>query len=964
LYFDVKLQAPCLKKWTSVLILFISIVGLAGSLLAQEQVSNFFDANTFYGTNDIWHEKDGKFRFISREETGEVYVIEVQEDSSLDTLLSINEMNTSRTLFSKQVRRYYYEVYLDKIVRIDLETLETELLPASDVFTQGNPTLRLSDHYFYAIKYGSTSYIKNDNYTFKSVDFVMPTLGFLNNENTFIRYEYIGDGLSKIEFVDLENFEVIELGQLENPRHEFLTDRGIILSSDHKDFYYYDEINESMILIYSLPDDHEFRRIKYHNNHIIIASLKDTVEHIVASDNYFLGIKQFEYINPEDNSNSISDLIFISDDSLLVNYNYRTLVLAVSNVDTVEIINSYISAEQVMYNDSVVAFIDDGKLFDLDLKTMDFIYRDSIEYSKKVSFSSGYFMRDYILTDSTHYFRLTSECYVSPSENQTLIPFDTDAILYNSGLKYETFFKMLDEIFIVKDDSLAVFDGSQFSVIPDVILSNDLAYFNDRAYIPSYKFQNQRFFKLTNIDNGLMISTIDSLSDLQYINKSEDGNYMIARAHPEYYYTTSNNEDFILCENIGEDFLFHEGIYFGSTTIFTRAIGVKDIYYSYNIYDQQLDSITSGYILQELKMPDGSGLLLVATGEDYQIFEYDEGLREFKKIPNGLDNYSYLGYLGPCGDQFLYRAQDFEGEDYLLRTAKDHANPDILFDSRTQTNYRYLSGMFPFEENYYYSIADTNFQYTAIKLDCENATISSLDYPKTNFLINYFTINNSLFGHFWDLNTRTIDFKKVDRTTDALEHIVSYTRDNPMSFYINPPYSIYEKAPIVFEDKAFVPMNPEIYGEELYSVKEDGSYELLFDLNPGPASSEISTIGFIGNYLYNEGYLYFTGYKYGKGRQIWRFPVEGVVSTAIKNIDEELLTLRLSPNPSSDYLQMDSDDVNKRDVKFTIFDITGKIHRRGNGIQNRVDISSLPGGMYIVLLKDKNIEVSGKFVKN
>ena len=81
---------------------------------------------------------------------------------------------------------------------------------------------------------------------------------------------------------------------------------------------------------------------------------------------------------------------------------------------------------------------------------------------------------------------------------------------------------------------------------------------------------------------------------------------------------------------------------------------------------------------------------------------------------------------------------------------------------------------------------------------------------------------------------------------------------------------------------------------------------------------------------------------------------------AILSTQNELpKTFRIYPNPSSDYIFID----NNQDIDVSIFDLNGK-KVFINKMDNRLNISSLDKGMYIIVLDDGTDLTIEKIIKN
>jgi len=85
------------------------------------------------------------------------------------------------------------------------------------------------------------------------------------------------------------------------------------------------------------------------------------------------------------------------------------------------------------------------------------------------------------------------------------------------------------------------------------------------------------------------------------------------------------------------------------------------------------------------------------------------------------------------------------------------------------------------------------------------------------------------------------------------------------------------------------------------------------------------------------------------------------VETDASNITANAAGVTIYPNPVKDELRIESGELVIKKVE--IFNISGKIIYQFNGLENQIDVSALPRGMYLMRIEtDKGIE-SMKFIK-
>ncbi len=108
-----------------------------------------------------------------------------------------------------------------------------------------------------------------------------------------------------------------------------------------------------------------------------------------------------------------------------------------------------------------------------------------------------------------------------------------------------------------------------------------------------------------------------------------------------------------------------------------------------------------------------------------------------------------------------------------------------------------------------------------------------------------------------------------------------------------------------------------------------------------------------------DGFFYFIAYHPTLGRQVFRTQV---FSQRVGTSESVISTLRLSPNPATDYINL-GDEKFTSTARYQIYNITGNLNRSGYLINGQVDIKHLLQGSYILVVIDRDQQFSSKFVK-
>ena len=125
-------------------------------------------------------------------------------------------------------------------------------------------------------------------------------------------------------------------------------------------------------------------------------------------------------------------------------------------------------------------------------------------------------------------------------------------------------------------------------------------------------------------------------------------------------------------------------------------------------------------------------------------------------------------------------------------------------------------------------------------------------------------------------------------------------------------------------------------------------------LNGPPVSDTI--------YLHNNDILKFN-YVSGDGYiqiNVKFFIENGGVPLSINDVVENKLELSLYPNPTTEYLNLDSDN-NLYNSTYTVYSLNGQAIRQGTLGDNRLYIGDLPKGMYFIKLDVDGSDVVKEF---
>jgi len=128
--------------------------------------------------------------------------------------------------------------------------------------------------------------------------------------------------------------------------------------------------------------------------------------------------------------------------------------------------------------------------------------------------------------------------------------------------------------------------------------------------------------------------------------------------------------------------------------------------------------------------------------------------------------------------------------------------------------------------------------------------------------------------------------------------------------------------------------------------------------NPAETMLEVICTGnFIGGVTFTEGQQINTDHNRGF---VYKWLLPDV--TSVGDLSNEATSCRIYPNPATDYLTIDP--VNQR-LEITLVDITGRlIFSSAIETMTTISISELPSGIYMMNMKNQNMQRSLKVIKN
>jgi len=278
------------------------------------------------------------------------------------------------------------------------------------------------------------------------------------------------------------------------------------------------------------------------------------------------------------------------------------------------------------------------------------------------------------------------------------------------------------------------------------------------------------------------------------------------------------------------------------------------------------------------------------------------------------------------------------------------------------------------ENRIFFSDRFLDENYVHYCFDCEIGKLSQENYSEETIVARRFNVGDSVFGLTVSKDNKDNALINLSEGSnyEHIAHLGTYRRLNIRNNSL--PYNFIYNVPSVLDigddgkELAILSLDP--FGVELCYIYEDGTIELLFDLNPGIADAFLVRRGSfypeqkqLPITLYNEN-VYFTGFTSEQGFQIYRFPHNGLLSSA-KDVSstEQIVNFDVYPNPSMDFINIRLSDPSN--FKYTIFNVDGKeiVKSDKPSKHTTVDISNFIPAIYYLLIEFKGRRLVKSFTK-
>jgi len=147
---------------------------------------------------------------------------------------------------------------------------------------------------------------------------------------------------------------------------------------------------------------------------------------------------------------------------------------------------------------------------------------------------------------------------------------------------------------------------------------------------------------------------------------------------------------------------------------------------------------------------------------------------------------------------------------------------------------------------------------------------------------------------------------------------------------------------------------PEVKSLIGYNIYKNGS---LIETIENP-----STLTFTDNdVVINQTYTYYVTANYNEGESSPSNQITVNFGVGIENI--EVTSFNVSPNPAYNFIKLDFENQTNSDYTIEIYSLDGKQYSFEKSNNNKIDISNLPAGIYMINLKSEKYNLVNKFIK-
>ncbi len=913
--------------------LLFLIVSISYMVNGQEQVSNFSsDLVNRYNIGELYYSNSGDLRYALEENSGEVYIYEFQENT-FELLDILNSSPLSAPVLSKSKINdsYLVQVYEDRLLAYDLQTLdEITILKESYM---SDKSLLIGHHFIQRTEYS----------LFEVSDLLSLEIDTIYDFNHRKLRPFEDSHLMNIEddvlsIIDLETFEIDTLA----------ANQGSVTFASADDYISIDS-NFHIVRTNPLRLDSVFNNLPGVSH----GAFDVNDDYVIFFNN--TGAFDFSlYHKPSDSHLRTTDLqpyqvlgvyhVF-PDSTAIVSVNNNTG--SSQNFGHFDLLTNEFSNSLerengwILNNDSDFYFLADNKVFHYDYEREITTLIDTIHLAT--------------LDGRNNKVEIVGEEIIISIEEKVYLRQADGFRLFLDDYRTEQGLGFRGRVYVTSDQIYAKGGGSYF-MNQGVFESLENIFFrihygsNDEKYGKLYAQLGQEAFGYMQDDEfvSLLEEDIRNISSSQqrgdnFILESRDGRFWSLETSTdriqrlEFLDTLDISTSVI--KNSNSKFQFSSPspmTGFNHWLLDIDDLSLTPIGLEYNYLSADFLPGTEGEIMTAFAILENGNNSLVTIDENgvstlLHTFPPGSGSRV---APNSLDSSMYYRICTDALCQLWVTDGSVEGTSMLTEYKETGALYNLLF-------------VFVEEQLYYLRSDEENGGYIISRYDIFNKTTEEY-HIGDRFMTAVHRIGEVDFG--------VTGLSNFDNFAGRL---VRMEQGNDMEVIADLSIVKRYEAPrflsTVLEEVGLAVLKIEPFGNELYYIHEDGTLELIFDLNPGVLG--MSCDDFRNSFTYGQidNYLYFVGEQEGVGSQIWRFPLDFLNSDNDINSSTPSIVFDVFPNPTSDVVNVSWHFDSSSSVDWKLISATGQFLKVGSTDKNEITLvtNQYPSGLYYIAIESE-----------
>jgi len=917
-------------------------------------------------------EHEDEARLFSVEENGEILITTIHNDgTSGDTLLLLMETVLELPYANEFYGDYLAQIYPSKIVFVNIKTLEVSIKTLDE--PKRYLGYRFKNHFLFLTENTDDAFytgIRIDDLTEHVIpryfrnpldnEWLYNRNYFTSSQNDLILYNLVSQSYDTI----VENGGDIQL--LEAPDKMYV--------STSTEVFIYDWVNNVRTLLHTYGAA-DVRRIDIHKEELFIYEYLGTTATIIISNLDGQNVQMYELSGlPQLGSSDFEVLLKFGNDYLFQNGHFD--LYQTDNMDEVFEIDFGSSAKIFPEaSDSTLYYTNEDGLRLYDPQTGTDIVVETINDNPSGSFSS---FSNFLKVDDQYYLEQNGRYYTNhaPSTGMERIEFRAQRPY---GFDHRVaFVTTASELYVQDEKVIYHLQGEEFQKVPNVEIKNrKVVEFKEAIYFRGIVDGVDGFYKIQGAEEPVLVnSTAPSWS----FEKSENGDFLFMleqTSSGSTFSIFSDNQSSItdLDNTTGERF-FAEGLSIGATIFLEGSSNDTTSLWALNLETNTLEHLFDcqwfgkGFALHNkyvVQIRDIDNLLKLAF-----IDRWTNEVEYFTPPTVNGAEYHMVAYLLNCApESMLFSLSRNDCTSFeIWSTEGTVSSTQLLLEKTTIPENRLWD--FSLHKNsgdLFFSIKVGDELYEHYSYNCETQTLDVDTYPDDLVICRRFNAGDAVFGiSIKDpVNGRSVlDITDPDNT--------SYI--SPLGYFKNVQGTLGSGLPLNTsqpmahgeDNRRLAVLSILPFGHELCYVYEDGTIEMLTDLNPGLADAFLnhSTFHFVDykgiREIAHEEYLYFDAYTRDGGHQIYRLP-KGNLTTNNNDVTMASTVISLYPNPATNNINVKLEK--SMDYYWSIISLDGKTIQKGIGNleEESFDVSGLGTGFYYFYMEIDGRRLAKGFLK-